>query len=39
MAYSAMAWQVEGTDEFAGWFLDLTEDEQLDVGRVKEGLI
>jgi hypothetical protein len=24
-----MAWQVEGTDEFAGWFLVLNEDEQF----------
>ena len=34
-----MAWQVEGTDEFAGWFLDLNEDEQVDVGRVVELLV
>ena len=27
MAYFDMAWQVEGTDEFAEWFLELNEDE------------
>ena len=27
-----MAWQVEGIDEFASWFLDLSDDEQVDDG-------
>lgn len=30
---------MEGTDEFASWFLDLDEDEQVDVGRVVELLV
>ena len=34
-----MAWQVEGIDEFASWFLDLSDDEQVDVGRVVELLV
>ena len=34
-----MVWHVEGTDEFAEWFLDLDEDEQVDVGRVVELLV
>ena len=34
-----MAWQVEGVDEFADWFLDLSDDEQVDVGRVVELLV
>ena len=34
-----MAWQVEGIDEFASWFLDLNDDEQVDVGRVVELLV
>ena len=34
-----VAWQVEGTDEFAGWFGDLTDNEQVSVGRVVELLI
>lgn len=34
-----MAWQVEGVDEFATWFLDLSDDEQVDVGRVVELLV
>ena len=31
-----VAWKVEGIDEFASWFLDLHDDEQVDVGRVVE---
>lgn len=34
-----MAWQVEGVDEFASWFLSLDDDEQIDVGRVVELLV
>lgn len=34
-----MAWQVEGVDEFASWFLDLSDDEQVAVGRVVELLV
>ena len=34
-----MAWQVEGVDEFASWFLGLGDDEQVDVGRVVELLV
>lgn len=34
-----MAWQVEGTDEFAEWFLGLIDEEQADVGRVVELLV
>ena len=34
-----MAWDVEGTDEFAGWFGDLTDNEQVSVGRVVELLV
>jgi hypothetical protein len=33
-----VAWEVEGTDEFAGWFEALTDDEQVSVGRVVELL-
>jgi hypothetical protein len=33
-----VAWEVEGTDEFAGWFEALTDDEQISVGRVVELL-
>ena len=33
-----MAWEVEGTDEFASWFEALTDDEQASVGRVVELL-
>ena len=33
-----MAWEVEGTDEFAGWFEALNDDEQTSVGRVVELL-
>lgn len=34
-----MAWQVEGTSEFAAWFLELNDGEQVDVGRVVELLV
>jgi hypothetical protein len=34
-----MSWEVEGTDHFAEWFVDLSEDEQVDVGRVVELLV
>jgi hypothetical protein len=41
-----MAWEVERTNEFAGWFGDLSDEEQVSVGRVvtmqelnREGLI
>ena len=34
-----MAWEVEGTDTFADWFVRLSEDEQVDVGRVIELLV
>ena len=34
-----MAWDVEGTDDFAGWFTDLTEKEQVTVGRIVELLV
>ena len=34
-----VAWEVEGTDEFAGWFGDLTDNEQVSVGRVVELLV
>ena len=34
-----MAWEVEGTDEFSGWFGDLTDNEQVSVGRVVELLL
>ena len=33
-----VVWEVEGTDEFAGWFEALTDDEQVSVGRVVELL-
>ena len=33
-----MAWDVEGTDEFADWFINLSDDEQVGVGRVVELL-
>lgn len=31
-----MVWEVEGTDEFAGWFEALADDEQVSVGRVED---
>jgi len=34
-----VAWDVEGTDDFAGWFTDLTEKEQVTVGRIVELLV
>jgi len=34
-----VAWDVEGTDDFAGWFTDLTEKEQVSVGRIVELLV
>jgi hypothetical protein len=34
-----VAWQVEGTDEFAGWFEGLNDEEQVSVGRVVELLV
>jgi len=34
-----VAWEVEGTDEFAGWFESLSDEEQVSVGRVVELLV
>ncbi len=34
-----MAWKVEGTDGFAEWFTDLTDDEQVSVGRIVDLLV
>ena len=34
-----MTWEVEGTDEFAGWFVGLNDEEQVSVGRVAELLV
>lgn len=34
-----MAWDVEGTDKFAGWFESLSAEEQVSVGRVVELLV
>lgn len=34
-----MAWEVEGTDEFAVWFGNLRDDEQISVGRLVELLV
>jgi hypothetical protein len=34
-----LTWDVEGTDDFAGWFTDLTEKEQVSVGRIVELLV
>jgi hypothetical protein len=34
-----VAWEVEGTDEFAGWFEGLTDEEQVSVGQVVELLV
>lgn len=34
-----MAWEIEGTDQFAGWFERLNDDEQVSVGRVVELLV
>lgn len=34
-----MAWDVEGTDEFGSWFADLSDEEQISVGRIVELLV
>jgi hypothetical protein len=34
-----VAWDVEGTDDFARWFTDLTEKEQVSVGRIVDLLV
>jgi hypothetical protein len=34
-----VAWEVEGTDRFADWFADLSEEEQVDVGCVVDLLV
>jgi hypothetical protein len=34
-----VAWEVEGTDEFATWFKGLLDDEQVSVGRIVELLV
>jgi len=34
-----VAWEVEGTDQFAGWFETLSDEEQVSVGRVVELLV
>jgi hypothetical protein len=34
-----VAWNVEGTDEFAGWFQALSDEEQVSGGRVVELLV
>lgn len=34
-----MAWEVEGTDQFADWYAALSDDEQVAVGRVVELLV
>ena len=34
-----MAWHVEGTDEFAGWFDRLNDEEQVSIGRVVNLLV
>jgi hypothetical protein len=34
-----VAWEVEGVDEFAEWWVNLTADEKVSVGRVVELLI
>ena len=39
MAYLRLAWEVEGTDEFAGWFQGLADEQQVSVGRVIELLV
>ena len=35
----SVAWDVEGTDEFVGWFESLSDEEQVSVGRVVELLV
>ena len=32
-------WEVEGVDEFAEWYLDLSAEEQVSVGRVVDLLV
>ena len=34
-----MPWEVEGTDRFADWYSALSDDAQVDVGRVVEMLV
>jgi len=34
-----MAWEVEGVDEFAEWFMGLADEEQVSVGRVVDLLV
>lgn len=34
-----VAWDVEGTDEFAEWFGGLSDNEQVSVGRIVELLV
>jgi hypothetical protein len=34
-----LVWEVEGTDEFSRWFLALSENEQVSVGRVADLLV
>ena len=34
-----VAWDVEGTDEFASWFAGLSDGEQVAVGRIVELLV
>jgi DNA-binding transcriptional regulator YiaG len=34
-----VVWEVEGTDEFGGWFLNLTDDEQVSVGHIVDLLV
>ena len=38
MASLDLNWEVEGLDEFAEWFVDLSEAEQVSVGRVVDLL-
>ena len=34
-----VVWEVEGTDEFSGWFGNLADDEQVSVGRTVDLLV
>ena len=34
----AVVWDVEGTDGFAEWFANLTDDEQVSVGRIVDHM-
>lgn len=34
-----VVWEVEGTDNFAGWFAKLTDEEQVSVGRIVDLLV